>query len=116
MTLACGTGSTASAFVGWKTGQLKERVIVRTRGGILEIEVRKTEKGGETLMKGPAKLVFGGSILWFLWNNKCYTMFSIKNFLHQKICCFLSHINRTLKSLRLDYSNDLIAFNKIKYL
>lgn len=63
MTLACGTGSTASAFVGWKTGQLKEKVKVRTRGGILEIEVRKTEKGEETLMKGPAKLVFGGSIL-----------------------------------------------------
>jgi len=60
--LACGTGSTASAYVGWITGRLKRRVVVRTRGGILQIEGRKTEKGEELMMKGPAKIVFSGNI------------------------------------------------------
>ncbi len=45
MTLACGTGSTTSAYVGWMTGRLKRKVVVKTRGGNLEIEGRKTEIG-----------------------------------------------------------------------
>jgi diaminopimelate epimerase len=60
--LACGTGSTASAYVGWMTGKLKRKVIVKTRGGILQIEGRKTEVGEEIRMKGPAKMVFNGTI------------------------------------------------------
>ena len=63
MTLACGTGSTASAYVGWMTGRLNRKVTVKTRGGNLEIEGRKIEIGEETMMKGPAKMVFSGIIL-----------------------------------------------------
>lgn len=62
MTLACGTGSTASAYVGWMTGRLKRKVVVKTRGGNLEIEGRKTEIGEEITMKGPAKMVFNGTL------------------------------------------------------
>ena len=44
------------------TGKLKRKVIVKTRGGILQIEGRKTEVGEEIRMKGPAKMVFNGTI------------------------------------------------------
>ena len=43
VTFACGTGSTASAFVGFKTGKLEKEVNVHNRGGLLVIDAQ--EKG-----------------------------------------------------------------------
>lgn len=60
--MACGTGSTASAYVGWMTGRLKRKVIVKPKGGKLEIQSKMTEMGEETIMKGPAKMIFNGKI------------------------------------------------------
>jgi diaminopimelate epimerase len=37
VTLACGTGSTTSAYVGFATGLLEKEVNVHTKGGLLVI-------------------------------------------------------------------------------
>jgi len=54
-TLSCGTGSCAVAVVGFKLGLLDRKVEVRTRGGVLKIEV-----GDEVFMTGGASRVFDG--------------------------------------------------------
>jgi len=56
-TLSCGTGSCAVAVVGNKLGILESRVEVRTRGGILKVEVND-----EIYMIGSASRVFDGNL------------------------------------------------------
>ncbi|MBR0256923.1 MAG: diaminopimelate epimerase, partial [Synergistaceae bacterium] len=56
-TMACGTGSTASAFAGYVSGRLDNEVLVHLRGGDLVINV----DGDNTCwMTGPAVEVFTG--------------------------------------------------------
>ena len=57
-TLSCGTGSTASAAVAYKTGKTGNRVDVNTAGGPLVIYL----EGDEAWMEGPAATVFTGRI------------------------------------------------------
>jgi diaminopimelate epimerase len=57
-TLACGTGATASAAVALLLGWVKPgEVVVRVRGGTLEIKV---DKDGRAFMTGPAEPEFEG--------------------------------------------------------
>jgi diaminopimelate epimerase len=56
-TLSCGTGATASAAVAHRLGLVGDHVAVETSGGPLWITL-----GVETLMEGPAVLVFFGEI------------------------------------------------------
>lgn len=63
-TLACGTGSAASAIVGVLTGQVETPVEVRTEGGeMLEVDF---VKNGKTVtgvyLEGKVKLVFKGDL------------------------------------------------------
>jgi diaminopimelate epimerase len=58
-TLACGTGACAVAAAGWAMGAEGDRVSVRFRGGILEVERRHD---GELLLRGPVRHVFDGSV------------------------------------------------------
>ena len=59
-TFACGTGSSATAFVLNKLGLIDDDCIVRLKGGILKIEIIN----GEVLMTGNAVKVFDGNILF----------------------------------------------------
>ncbi len=61
-TLACGTGSTASAIVSARVGYVKPPVRVKTRGGeILTIDFeKKGEKIRNVSLEGEARLVFEG--------------------------------------------------------
>ncbi len=56
-TMACGTGSTASAFAGVVTGRLDREVTVHLRGGDLVIRV---DENNRCYMTGPAVEVFSG--------------------------------------------------------
>ena len=56
-TMACGTGSTASAFAGVVTGRLDREVTVHLRGGDLVIRV---DDENRCFMTGPAVEVFSG--------------------------------------------------------
>ncbi len=56
-TLSCGTGSIASAFVANRLNLVKDIVTVKTRGGILKVEL-----GERVYLIGPAKRVFDGVI------------------------------------------------------
>ena len=56
-TMACGTGSTASAFAGVVTGRLDREVTVHLRGGDLVIRV---DENNRCFMTGPAVEVFNG--------------------------------------------------------
>lgn len=62
VTLACGTGSTTSAFVGHSVGLLDNVVNVHAKGGDLTITSEKKEEGYHLHLKGPAKWVFSGKI------------------------------------------------------
>jgi diaminopimelate epimerase len=62
VTLACGTGSTATAFIAWATGKTEREMEVGVKGGLLEITVKKHESGETLLMKGPAKFVYVGRL------------------------------------------------------
>lgn len=62
LTLACGTGSTTSVFVGHFIGKLDQVVSVHTRGGVLTITSERKEEGYDLHLKGPAKWVFSGEI------------------------------------------------------
>ncbi len=59
ITLACGTGTTASVVASVLKGYTQSRVKVHLLGGILEIEY---EKGKEAYQFGPAQEVFHGQI------------------------------------------------------
>jgi diaminopimelate epimerase len=39
VTYACGTGSTASSYVGYRVGLLEKKVLVKNRGGDLKITI-----------------------------------------------------------------------------
>ena len=56
-TMACGTGSTASAFAGVISGRLDNEVTVHLRGGDLVIRV---DENNRCFMTGPAVEVFSG--------------------------------------------------------
>lgn len=58
ITLACGTGATASVVVGIKNGILDEKVTVYLPGGELTVEW----KGNEAFMTGAAETVFNGEL------------------------------------------------------
>jgi diaminopimelate epimerase len=58
ITLACGTGATASVVAGIKNGYLDNKVLVHLPGGDLVIEW----KGQSAFMTGPARTVFYGKI------------------------------------------------------
>lgn len=57
-TYSCGTGSTASAAIAFKTGRTGNVVHVNTKGGPLTIKI----EDGRAKMTGPATTVFSGSI------------------------------------------------------
>jgi diaminopimelate epimerase len=59
VTLACGTGTSATVVAAVLKGMTGSRVKVHLLGGILEIEY---EKGGQVWMIGPASEVFRGEI------------------------------------------------------
>lgn len=63
-TLACGTGSVASAIVATKVGKVSPPVAVQTRSGeVLNIDFQLTEKGATNVfLEGPARVVFRGYI------------------------------------------------------
>ncbi len=56
-TMACGTGSTASAFAGYVSGRLDNEVLVHLRGGDLVINI---DSDNTCYMTGPAVEVFTG--------------------------------------------------------
>lgn len=58
ITLACGTGATASVIAGIKNGLLDNKVLVHLPGGDLVIEW----SGEEAYMTGPAEFVYTGEI------------------------------------------------------
>ncbi|MDD3976845.1 MAG: diaminopimelate epimerase [Methanomicrobium sp.] len=57
-TFSCGTGSTASAAIAYKTGKTGKKVLVHTKGGPLTITIN----GENASMKGPSATVFSGII------------------------------------------------------
>jgi diaminopimelate epimerase len=59
-TLACGTGTCATAVAAHITGRAGRKVTVHLRGGDLIIDWRET---GEVLMTGPAEFVFTGTLV-----------------------------------------------------
>ena len=59
-TLACGTGACAAAVTGIARGLIDSPVIVRTRGG--ELEIAWAGEGSNVLMSGPSASVFEGDI------------------------------------------------------
>lgn len=63
-TLACGTGITASALsAAYKSDQTEGKYTVRAKGGDLEVSFkRNADKFSKIWLKGPAELVFEGSI------------------------------------------------------
>ncbi|MDI3547597.1 MAG: diaminopimelate epimerase [Halanaerobiales bacterium] len=58
ITLACGTGASASVVAGIKNNYLDEKVVVHLPGGDLVIEW----SGDDVFMTGPAETVFNGAI------------------------------------------------------
>lgn len=63
-TLACGTGSVASAVIGYLNYDLKPPITLKTRGGdklVVNFEIENNELINLSLT-GPAKIVFEGSI------------------------------------------------------
>ena len=60
MTLACGTGSCATAVAGVLTGRTDHKVEVELDGGKLTVEW--DEATNHVFMTGPAELVFTGEI------------------------------------------------------
>ena len=63
-TLACGTGSTASALVSALRGDVKPPVKVKTRGGeVLEVDFSlKQGRVSDVFLEGEARLVFEGKL------------------------------------------------------
>ena len=63
-TLACGTGSTASAICMNFLGRTKSgKITMKCRGGDLNVQFNSSNKGFEEIsITGPAKLVFDGTI------------------------------------------------------
>lgn len=61
-TLACGSGACAAVVAGRLWGRLDERVEVRVRGGVLDIEWKG--EGEPVWMTGPAVSVYTGEIEW----------------------------------------------------
>lgn len=61
-TLACGTGACASAVICTFLGLTAPEVDVNLKGGKLHIVWNK--ENNHVYMKGPAKIVFGGRIVW----------------------------------------------------
>jgi diaminopimelate epimerase len=62
-TFSCGTGVTAAALVCFHNDNGFNRVDVRTKGGLLQVEYDKTENGFENIwLIGPAVKVFEGTI------------------------------------------------------
>ena len=64
-TLSCGTGAVAAAIVSAYSGQIdSNNVPVKTRGGILNVSFRTTDKGffSDIILEGPAVFVFEGEI------------------------------------------------------
>lgn len=59
-TLACGTGASAVCVAGVLTGKMTREVQIDLRGGTLHL--RWDEQSGHVFMKGPATLVYEGSI------------------------------------------------------
>ncbi|MFA6448188.1 MAG: diaminopimelate epimerase [bacterium] len=59
-TLACGTGTCATAVAANITGRAGRKVTVHLRGGDLFIDWTET---GEVLMSGPAEFVFNGTLV-----------------------------------------------------
>lgn len=64
-TLACGSGSTASAIISTKAGYVEPPVKVKTRGGeVLTVDFsRQGNKFEKIFLEGEAKLVYEGKIL-----------------------------------------------------
>lgn len=63
-TLACGSGSTAAAYIGILRGRVKPPVQVKTKGGeVLVIDLKYTNRGRpELTLEGNAEFVFRGNI------------------------------------------------------
>ena len=63
-TLACGTGSTASAICMNFLGRTKSgKITMKCRGGDLNVQFNSSNNGFEEIsITGPAKLVFDGTI------------------------------------------------------
>lgn len=57
ITLACGSGACAGAYVAWKTGRGDHVIHVELPGGTLRIEITPDERA---IMSGPAEFAFEG--------------------------------------------------------
>jgi diaminopimelate epimerase len=57
-TLSCGTGSVASAYLAHRLDRVDSKVLVNTKGGVLNISMDNF-----IFMEGPAKTVYKGAIL-----------------------------------------------------
>ena len=62
VTLACGTGATATAIAGYKLGHFKENILLHLPGGDLEFTIYNEDDNIGVFMQGPAELVFNGEI------------------------------------------------------
>ena len=62
VTLACGTGATATAIAGYKLGHFKENILLHLPGGDLEFTIYTEDDSIGVFMQGPAELVFNGEI------------------------------------------------------
>ncbi|MDL2246234.1 diaminopimelate epimerase [Methanobrevibacter sp. OttesenSCG-928-K11] len=62
ITLACGTGATATAIVGYKLGYFDKDILLHLPGGDLNFNVYEKNNEIGTLMEGPATLVFNGEL------------------------------------------------------
>jgi len=60
VTLACGSGACASAWVAWKLGLAPRSMDVAMDGGTLRMTIRESD--GHILMSGPASAVFSGTL------------------------------------------------------
>ena len=65
-TLACGTGSVASAIVASRVFGLQSPVLIRTRSGVaLSVAFRAfPDRIGEVVLEGPVERVFEGRLEW----------------------------------------------------
>ena len=63
-TLSCGTGVTAVALVAFTKGWYKEKVNIKTKGGLLTVEAERNGSNGykNIWLSGSAKCVFEGEI------------------------------------------------------
>lgn len=62
ITLACGTGATSVAIVGYKLGYFDKDILLHLPGGDLNFNVYEKNNEIGTLMEGPATLVFNGEL------------------------------------------------------